>query len=136
MIVGIRTGLYSIKYSTAFLQLHPMHAVRTSTLGGLYVLNASLDISVSKFCCNFLSRVSDAGLTAIAEGCPLRKLNLCGCQLITDNGLTAIARGCPDLVYLDISVLRVHHLSHWISFMKNYLKIVVSVNKAYYGPRS
>lgn len=56
---------------------------------------------------NFYFRVSDAGLTAIAENCSLHKLNLCGCMLITDSGLTAIARGSPDLVFLDISVLRV-----------------------------
>jgi hypothetical protein len=55
----------------------------------------------------FLLRVSDAGLSAIAENCPLHRLNLCGCHLITDTGLTAVARGCPDLVFLDMSVLRV-----------------------------
>ncbi|XP_062182549.1 F-box/LRR-repeat protein 4-like isoform X2 [Phragmites australis] len=55
----------------------------------------------------FCERVSDVGLTAVGESCSLQKLNLCGCQLITDSGLTAIARGCPDLVFLDISVLRI-----------------------------
>ena len=74
----------------------------------------------------FFFRVSDAGLSAIAENCPLHKLNLCGCQLITDSGLTAIARGCPDLVFLDISVLRVC-ISIWCCIP--YLKTVQNLSK-------
>ncbi|KAF2287798.1 hypothetical protein GH714_002762 [Hevea brasiliensis] len=45
-------------------------------------------------------------LIAIGQGCSLQHLNVSGCHLIGDAGIIAIARGCPVLSYLDVSVLQ------------------------------
>ncbi|RWW57432.1 hypothetical protein BHE74_00035795, partial [Ensete ventricosum] len=47
--------------------------------------------------------VTDVGLSEIADGCPLlEKLDLCQCPLISDKGLIAVAQKCPDLTSLSI----------------------------------
>jgi len=59
--------------------------------------------------------VDDGALVAIAEGCSLHYLNISGCHQIGDAGVVAIARGCPQLSYLDVSVLQVCiDISHFI----------------------
>ncbi|KAI3907511.1 hypothetical protein MKW92_006444 [Papaver armeniacum] len=51
----------------------------------------SLDIS-------YCRKLTDKGLTAIAEGCRnLRNLHLVGCRFITDGTLIALSKNCPHL---------------------------------------
>uniref|UniRef100_A0A0A9DJD5 F-box/LRR-repeat protein 15-like leucin rich repeat domain-containing protein n=2 Tax=Arundo donax TaxID=35708 RepID=A0A0A9DJD5_ARUDO len=48
-------------------------------------------------------QVTDAGLAGIAWEChSLERLDITGCPLITDKGLIAIAQGCPELKSLTI----------------------------------
>lgn len=49
----------------------------------------------------------DEALIAVGQGCPLKYLNVSGCNQIGDAGIVAVARGCPNLTYLDVSVLQV-----------------------------
>ncbi|KAL9242442.1 hypothetical protein vseg_016436 [Gypsophila vaccaria] len=50
-----------------------------------------------------VSTISDEGLMEIANECHmLEKLDLCHCPSITNKGLMAIAEGCPNLVALSI----------------------------------
>lgn len=51
--------------------------------------------------------MGDEALIAVAQGCSLHNLNVSGCVQIGDAGVIAIARGCPQLCYLDVSVLQV-----------------------------
>lgn len=55
----------------------------------------------------FTTRVGDEALIAVAQCSSLQYLNVSGCHQIGDAGLIAIARGCPQLSYLDVSVLQV-----------------------------
>ena len=49
------------------------------------------------------SDVSDAGVRALAEGCPqLQLLDLAGCRKVTDAGVQALAKGCPGLEVLNL----------------------------------
>lgn len=46
-------------------------------------------------------RISDFGLSAIAQGCPrLTCINLHRCEGISDIGISAIAQGCPSLTLI------------------------------------
>jgi EIN3-binding F-box protein len=48
-------------------------------------------------------QVTDAGLAEIAAEChSLERLDITGCPLVTDKGLVAVARGCPELKSLTI----------------------------------
>lgn len=73
-------------------------------LGNLYYIFSSVSTLTTFF---YITRVGDAALVAIAEGCSLHYLNVSGCHQIGDGGVVAIARGCPQLCYLDVSVLQV-----------------------------
>lgn len=55
----------------------------------------------------FTIRVGDEALIAVSQCSSLQFLNVSGCHQIGDAGLIAIARGCPELTYLDVSVLQV-----------------------------
>uniref|UniRef100_A0A1J3ICJ8 EIN3-binding F-box protein 2 n=1 Tax=Noccaea caerulescens TaxID=107243 RepID=A0A1J3ICJ8_NOCCA len=71
-------------------------SVGTSTRGGL----GKLQIRGS----GFDSKVTDAGLGAIAHGCPsLRVLSLGNLPAVSDMGLSEIARSCPMIEKLDLS---------------------------------
>ncbi|EOA20176.1 hypothetical protein CARUB_v10000473mg [Capsella rubella] len=71
-------------------------AVGTSSRGGL----GKLQIRGS----GFESKVTDAGLGAIAHGCPsLRVLSLWNLPAVSDMGLSEIARSCPMIEKLDLS---------------------------------
>ncbi|MBA0616472.1 hypothetical protein Godav_016516 [Gossypium davidsonii] len=64
------------------------------------------DLSL-RFCdSHFSTRVRDEALIAVGHGCPLKYLNVSGCNQIGDAGIVAVARGCPNLTYLDVSVLQ------------------------------
>ena len=50
------------------------------------------------------ARVSDIGVTAIAEGChQLTSIDLSYCRRISDIGVSALAEGCPHLTSIDLS---------------------------------
>lgn len=55
--------------------------------------------------------MGDEALISIGKGCSLKHLNVSGCHQIGDAGIIAIARGCPELNYLDVSVLQVSPFS-------------------------
>ncbi|CAH8272208.1 unnamed protein product [Arabidopsis lyrata] len=71
-------------------------AVGTSSRGGL----GKLQIRGS----GFDSKVTDAGLGAVAHGCPsLRVLSLWNLPAVSDMGLSEISRSCPMIEKLDLS---------------------------------
>ena len=48
-------------------------------------------------------RISDIGVSAIAQGCPLlTSIGLCGCHRLSDVGVSAIAQGCPLLTSINL----------------------------------
>lgn len=65
---------------------------------------------------DFYIRIRDEGIVSIGQCHSLRYLNISGCQHVGDAGITAVARGCPELSYLDVSVLQVHHMIHSVTF--------------------
>ena len=48
--------------------------------------------------------ISDVGVSALAQGCPLlTSINIGGCRRISDRGVSALAQGCPQLTSIDLS---------------------------------
>lgn len=83
-------------------------------------LYAHMDVLTS-----FIARVGDEALIAIGQCSSLQYLNVSGCHQIGDAGMIAIARGCPLLTYLDVSVLQVCVSHSLILKLKIFLKNVV-----------
>jgi hypothetical protein len=53
--------------------------------------------------CSGAARVDDAGITALAKGCPeLHTLGLRYCYQISSVGVISVARNCPNLTFLDV----------------------------------
>jgi F-box and leucine-rich repeat protein 2/20 len=58
--------------------------------------------------------VTDVGLARVAVGCPrLELLSVRCCRQISDIGIDLLANKCPHLRSVDISYLKVRHLSQW-----------------------
>ncbi|RWW72029.1 hypothetical protein BHE74_00020180 [Ensete ventricosum] len=58
-------------------------------------------------------RVTDVGLAKLAVGCPaLENLRIKWCLEISDIGIELLAKKCQDLRVLDISYLKLVHLTH------------------------
>ena len=50
------------------------------------------------------SRITDGGVSALAQGCPLlTSINLSGSRNITDAGILALAQGCSALKVINLS---------------------------------
>ena len=49
---------------------------------------------------------ADEAITAVAEGCSLRHVNLTWCVQLTDAAVIALAEGCPDLELLSLHGIR------------------------------
>ncbi|PPD95141.1 hypothetical protein GOBAR_DD07830 [Gossypium barbadense] len=90
--------------------LQALHLVDCSSIGDEDHLQYSQRLPKSKEASyqeiHFSTRVRDEALIAVGHGCPLKYLNVSGCNQIGDAGIVAVARGCPNLTYLDVSVLQ------------------------------
>ncbi|KAG6498641.1 hypothetical protein ZIOFF_038362 [Zingiber officinale] len=76
-------------------------STRVSDAGLSAIAHACPSLRVLSMCMTPL--VTDAGIAEIADGCPLlEKLDLCQCPQISDKGLITVAQKCPNLMSLTI----------------------------------